>query len=110
MIVVQYLHFDLVMNTILIFYRNFVWLANFISLFGCYLIVVSGSWLFVTVVFWVKISTNFILGLYTHIFHPDQFYFFNNLGYSKPKLYALTFMFDMTLWMILSLLTIKLLL
>ena len=95
------------MRVILTFYKNFLWFVLGISLFGCYLIWVYGSWQFMITVFWIKIVTNILLGLYILIFHPEQFYFFLNLGYSKMKLYTLTFILDMAIWFVLSVLTIK---
>jgi hypothetical protein len=98
------------MAVILTFYRNFVWLVNFVTLLGCYLIWLNGSWSFVIVVFWIKLLTNIILGLYIHIFHEDQYAFFQNLGFNKLQLYVFTFILDMTIWAAFSLLTTRLLL
>src|SRR5688572_24423465 len=95
------------MSVIFTFYRNFIWFANFISLFGCYLLWVYGSWAYMIAVFWVKVSTNTVLGLYIHIFNADQYYFFNNLGFRKTELYVFTFLLDLSIWLMLSLITVK---
>ena len=97
------------MRVIFTFYLNFLWFAISISLFGCWLITIYGSWQYIVMIFWTKVITNAFLGFFIHIFSPSQFYFFKNLGYSKSKLYALTFTFDMVIWLLLSWLTIKIL-
>jgi hypothetical protein len=95
------------MSAILTFYRNFVWLVSFITLLGCYLMFSAGSWTFIVVVFWIKIVTNISLGLFIHIFHPNQYYFFNNLRFGVLQLYVFTFILDMLIWFMLSALTIS---
>src|SRR5688572_17731564 len=97
------------MPVVLTFYRNFSWFVLGISLFGCWLIWIYGSWQFMPM-FWTKVLTNILLGLFIHVFSPGQFNFFNNLGYSKSRLYVFTFIFDMVIWFLLSWLTIKILL
>jgi hypothetical protein len=95
------------MSVILTFYRNFVWLVIFITVLGCYLMFSAGSWTFIVVTFWMKIITNITLALFIHIFHPSQYYFFNNLGFGVLQLYVFTFILDMLIWFILSVLTIN---
>jgi len=104
-----YLHVSTSMRVILTFYKNFSWLVLAISLLGCWLIWLYGSWQYMIVVFWTKVLTNTLLGLFIHIFSPSQFYFFKNLGYSKTRLYTYTFIFDMVIWFIMSWLTIRML-
>jgi hypothetical protein len=96
-----------IMNVILLFYRNFLWFANFISLFGCLLIWAYGGWQFAIAVFWTKVGTNILLGLYVELFQHEQFYFFYNLGYSKMQLYSASFLLDMLIWFLQSLITIE---
>jgi hypothetical protein len=110
MIVVQYLHLRKSMNVILTFYRNFVSIASFVTILGCYLVWFSGSWTSITVVFWAKLCTNIVMGLFIYIFNPDQFTFFHNLGFSKFRLFTFTFLIDMFIWGMLSFFTIRLLL
>lgn len=95
------------MRIILTFYRNFSWVVLSITFFGCSLIVMSGTWNFVVSIFWMKLFTNAMLGLFIHIFSPEQLYFFNNLGYSKTRIFASAFLLDMVIWFLLSWLTIK---
>jgi len=102
------LAFPVYMQAILAFYRNFVWSSAFITIFGCYLIVAHGSWAFIAPVFWMKVLTNIVLGLYTHIFRAEQYCFFLHFGFDKARLYMYTFTLDMMIWLMLSVLTIKL--
>lgn len=95
------------MNVVLTFYRNFSLVALGISLIGCVLVLAYGSWLYMVVVFWTKVLTNTLLGLYINYYRPEQFYFFANLGYSKIRIFAFTFILDMLIWFLLSWLTIK---
>jgi hypothetical protein len=95
------------MHVVLTFYRNFRFVASAITLFGCYLVVASESWLFVMPMFWTKIFTNVILGLLVNYFSADQFCFYANLGYNRIRLFALKFILDMVIWGVLSWLTIK---
>jgi hypothetical protein len=97
------------MQALLTFHRNFVWPVTFISMFGCLLILGAGNWLFAVNIFWTKVFTNVIIGFYFHLFHSDQFYFFYNLGYSKTQLYTFSFLLDMSIWFLLTVLTIMLL-
>jgi hypothetical protein len=96
------------MIPIFFFYRNFVWLASFFTLVSCHLTFLYGG-LFVVYTIWMKVLTNIVLALYIHIFHPDQYIFYNNLGFDKARLYILTFIFDFIVWVTLTFLTILLL-
>jgi hypothetical protein len=79
-------------------------------MFGCYLLLMYGSWQFIVMAFWLKVITNILLGLYIHIFSSEQFYFFHNLGFNKTRLYSSTFVVDMLIWSLMSWITLKLLL
>jgi hypothetical protein len=97
------------MTPLLTFHRNFIWPTLFITFFGCFIILASGSWLFAVSLFWTKIITNGLIGCYFLLFHKQQFYFYHNLGYTKTQLCAFSFLLDMSIWALLTLLTIKLL-
>jgi hypothetical protein len=90
------------MNVVLTFYRNFIWPVTFISLISCYLLF-DGSAKDVVYLFWMKIITNLFMGIYFEIFHPNQFYFFYNLGYSKTNLYIGVAIVDLSVWLLLTL-------
>lgn len=90
----------------LLFYQNFALATIVVSIFGCYLILESGTGLFVIPVFFMKIITNGLIGLIFHFFKQNQLYFFQNLGVTTIQLYSTAFGFDMVLWLCVTLLTI----
>lgn len=90
------------MKVILTFYRNFIWPTTLISLVSCYLLLSGGSAKNVVYLFWMKLITSFFLGIFFEFFHAQQFYFFNNLGYSKRRLYVTVGILDLSIWMMLS--------
>lgn len=87
------------MNVILTFYRNFIWPLNCITLISCY-ILVEGSAKDVVYLFWMKVITGLCFGVYFEFFQTQQFYFFNNLGYSKTKLYMSVATVDLFVWLL----------
>jgi hypothetical protein len=103
---VQYLLLCARMNALLAFYWNFSVPSILISVFGCFLVVQTGTPLSMVYVFWMKISTSFMLGLYVHFFKARTYVFYHNLGYSIRQLYAFTFLIDFAIWIALSLITI----
>jgi nucleoside recognition membrane protein YjiH len=90
------------MNVILTFYRNFIWPATFITLISCY-ILLDSSPKDVVYLFWMKIITGFFIATCFEFVHAQQFYFFNNLGYSKTKLYLAAAIVDLSVWLLLTL-------
>jgi hypothetical protein len=90
------------MNVIFTFYRNFIWPVTFITLISCY-VLLAGSAKDLVYLFWMKVFSNAGLGFYIEFFERDQFYFFNNLGYSKPTLYICVALLDFALWLLASL-------
>lgn len=56
--------------------------------------------------FWMKIVTSFLLGIFFHLFRAQQFYFFNNLGYTKTRLYIAAGILDLSVWLALILIVI----
>jgi len=91
------------------FYRNFIWIANAISIFGCFTILLNGKPTFIIPVFWMKICTNILLGIYVNVFQDEQFYFYYNLGFTRKRLFALAFAIDLSVWICMTLLTLILL-
>lgn len=87
------------MNVILTFYRNFIWPVTLITLISCY-ILLDSSPKNVVYLFWMKIITGLCFGLYVEFFQAQQFYFFNNLGYSKTKLYIGVATVDLFVWLL----------
>lgn len=77
------------------------------SALSCYLILWEGSAVTAIYMFWMKIITSIVWGLFFHLFGSEQLYFFNNLGYSKERLYISTGMMDMLIWLIVTVITIQ---
>jgi len=95
------------MRVIFTFYRNFIYPATAVTAFSCYLIISEGSAFISVYMWWMKIITSAFLGLFFHLFQSQQLYFFNNLGYSARRLYALTAILDFSIWLILTIATIQ---
>lgn len=89
------------MNVILTFYRNFIWPASLITLISCN-IIFYGSSKDIVYLLWMKLISNICLGAYFELFEAQQFYFFNNLGYSKIILYISAAFVDFIVWILLT--------
>jgi hypothetical protein len=95
------------MRPILTFYRQFVFVATFFSLFTCYLFLSWGSIYFVLTLFWIKACSSALLGVAFHIGRPEQLHFYHNLGFSTIRLYALTTALDLLLWVAMIIITAR---
>jgi hypothetical protein len=93
------------MLVIFTFYRNFLYPSTAVNLFSCYIILDEGSGMYGLVLFWLKVFTIPMLGALFHLSHAQRLYFFHNLGYSTPRLYTLTALFDLSIWLLLIILT-----
>lgn len=93
------------MLAIFTFYRNFLYPSTAVNLFSCYIILDNGSGFYGLALFWLKVFTIPLLGALFHLSHAGRLYFFHNLGYSTPRLYTLTALFDLTIWLFLIILT-----
>lgn len=89
------------MNVILTFYRYFIWPATLITLISCN-ILFYGSAKDIVYLFWMKLISSICLGVYFEFFEARQFYFFNNLGYSKAALYMGAAILDLVFWILLT--------
>jgi hypothetical protein len=89
------------MNIIFAFYRNFIWPTTLTTLVSTYLLSgnAAGN---VVYMFWMKLITNFLYGVYFEFSQVQQFYFFNNLGYSKLRLYTSVVTIDFSIWLVLT--------
>jgi len=86
------------MRPILTFYKQFVSVATFFSLFTCYLLLNWGSVYFVLSLFWIKGCSTLLLGASFHLGRSEQLYFYHNLGFSTIRLYAMAAALDLLLW------------
>lgn len=57
---------------------------------------------FMIPVFWVKVLTSLIIAGYIALFRSEQFIFFNNLGYSRTRIFAYSFSIDFLIWLLMT--------
>jgi hypothetical protein len=81
-------------NLLLIFYRNF-WLANTLITAICGFLLWEYGYSIYAMLFWLKISTLFIIYRFVNTYKKQEFYYYQNLGLSKMVLWVSTFSFDM---------------
>ena len=93
------------MYPIVTFYKPFVFVATFFSLFTCFLLLNWGSIYFVLTLFWIKAITTALLGIVFHVGRAEQLHFYHNLGFSTTHLYALTATLDLLLWVLMITIT-----
>jgi len=93
------------MRVCLTFYRTVAIPLIAISVVCCFQVWQAQSVYFIIPVFWVKILTSLVIGTYLVIFRSEQFVFYNNLGYSRTRLFAYTFVVDFLIWLLLMTIT-----
>ena len=93
------------MHPIVTFYRPFLPVATFFSLFTCYLLLRWGSAYYVLTSFWIKAFSSALLGGVSHIGRAHELHFYHNLGLSTVRLYAMTAMLDLLLWFVMVFIT-----
>lgn len=54
---------------------------------------------FVMVAFVCKMSVNVVVGLYLLLFRANDFYFYQNLGYTSIRLFLIAFGIDFLIWL-----------
>jgi len=86
------------MRPILTFYKPFVFVATFFSLFTCYLLLSWGSVYYVLTLFWIKACSSALIGAAFHLGRSEQLNFYHNLGLSTIRLYLLAATLDFLLW------------
>lgn len=94
------------MQPILTFYRPFVYPATFFSLFTCYLLLNWGGY-YVLTLLWIKTFSSALLGTVFHVSRAEQLHFYHNLGYSTVRLYVLSTMLDLVIWLVFILVTFQ---
>ena len=88
------------------FYKSFALLSFLITLSSVIIVYANGYHAF-TILFWFKIITVGLIFYYINDYKRAEFYYFKNLGLTKRILWTSTIFFDMTLYIILIILTIK---
>lgn len=95
------------MRIALTFYRTVALPLISISLITAYQVMASQSTYFILGVLWVKLLTTGVIGAYLALFRSEQFVFFNNLGFSRTKLFAICFVLDFSIWILLMVVTVQ---
>jgi hypothetical protein len=88
------------------FYKLYAFASLVITL-SCLSIIYTWGISTFAVLFWFKIITLGLIFYYIQNFKKDKFYYYKNLGLSKKQLWIWTFAFDFILFLILSILTLK---
>ena len=88
------------MPVILTFYRNFLVPCSVVSIANCVYVFLAGGYLYILGTLGLKVFTTLAIGLYYHLAHRNQLYFFNNLGFSATRLYTVSFLIDIVSWLI----------
>lgn len=91
------------MRACLTFYRTLALPLIGISAICGHQVWLAHSPYFVFRVLWVKILTSVVIGTYIWIFRSEQFIFYNNLGYSRVRLFMFSFGFDFAIWLLIVL-------
>ena len=97
------------MKSGLIFYRTLAIPLVAISFICALQVWMSGSGYFVFRVLWVKILTTVVIATFIALFRTEQFVFYNNLGWSRPRLFAFAFVLDFSIWLLMMAITIMML-
>lgn len=96
------------MRACLTFYRTLALPLIAISLICAFQVLQSRSVYFILFVLWAKILTTVVIGGYIALFRSEQFIFFNNLGYSRARLFAFSFAVDFFIWVFFMIITVQL--
>jgi hypothetical protein len=88
------------MRTWFTFYRTLAFPLIGITAICAYQVWAAHSVYFVFRVFWVKVLTTVVIGTFIYLFRSEQFVFYNNLGYSRTRLFILAFLFDFLIWIV----------
>ena len=86
------------MRPIVIFYKPFVFIASFFTLFTCYLLFKWGSPYYALTLFWIKGLSSVLIGTVFHFTRSEQLHFYHNLGFSTARLYVFVVMLDFVIW------------
>lgn len=88
------------------FYKSFVFTSSIITLSSLSIVYVWGVDPLVLLI-WFKAFTLGLIIYYINNFKKEYYYYYKNLGLSKIKLWVLTLSFDICLFLIGNILTLK---
>jgi hypothetical protein len=83
----------------LTFYRAFFLFTGSISVISGIILWNTNNIASMLILFWMKLSTNVLIGFLFSTFNKDGFYFYNNLGYSAKQMLLGVLLIDMLLWL-----------
>lgn len=85
------------------FYSGFIWPSAVVTLSCAVTYYLNGYAILGTLV-WIKIILNTLTAYFIHSFRPREYYYYQNLGFSKSILWSLTFIVDFILFVLILLL------
>jgi len=94
------------LRLVLTFYKSFAFASLMITL-SCMIISYTHGMSTFTALFWFKIITLGIIIYFINDYKCDEFYYYKNLGTSKLFLWISTLSFDIVLFIVLYLITVK---
>jgi archaellum biogenesis protein FlaJ (TadC family) len=94
------------LRLVLTFYKSFAFASLMITL-SCMIISYTHGMSTFTALFWFKIITLGLIIYFINGYKRDEFYYYKNLGISKLFLWISTLSFDIVLFIVLFLITLK---
>ena len=88
------------------FYRSFVLATSIITLV-CVISVIQSGLAALVILIWFKLITLAITALFINSYKSKDFFYYQNLGISKVKLFTITLGFDLILFVISQILSLK---
>ena len=93
------------LRLILTFYKSFVVASILITLLCVNLIIPYGSGI-IGILFWFKIATLVLIYFYINSYKRNEYYYYLNLGISRKKLWFFVLSIDITVFILLVVLTL----
>jgi len=81
------------------FYRSICPLTLAVTAFNAVTLFMYGAITSAVLLMWSKVITSLIFGACFWFIKKDQFYFFQNLGYTWRRLFVFAFLLDMSIWL-----------
>jgi len=81
------------------FYRFICPLTLAVTAYNAVALFIHGAITSAVLLIWSKVITSVIIGACFWFIKKDQFYFFQNLGYTWRRLLVFAFLLDMSIWL-----------
>lgn len=101
------MHFFRTFRSICTFYRSFCWITWAVTLF-CTITWWKYGFHYFFYFFWFKVITLGLVFYFITLYKNREFYYYRNLGVSKQVLWGSVLSFDLILYIVLMILTYKL--